>query len=197
MHQKCTEHIPKNTPWDLGQVYFQAAQILTHVNSIFLSEFWPWSNFPKWPGQNLIPRWLIEIVRDFGEFKVAAKERFSGAVPVMLSGIGGPGAPHHFEISRREDLGPFHWKTHMIIVMSSCRQWSLSNSVWSLFLTCVDNVSRFNCRFSYRPFLEVARCWEDAIRHHCPAAWQHSFATLLDMVPAFKVLRVYVYLRTS
>lgn len=30
----------------------------------------------------------------------------AAAVPVMLGGIGGPGAPHHFEISRREDLGP-------------------------------------------------------------------------------------------
>lgn len=27
------------------------------------------------------------------------------AVPVMLTGIGGPGAPHHFEFQRRESLG--------------------------------------------------------------------------------------------
>ena len=33
------------------------------------------------------------------------KEFLSGACPIMLSGIGGPGAPHHFEISRRENLG--------------------------------------------------------------------------------------------
>ncbi len=27
------------------------------------------------------------------------------AVPIMLTGTGGPGAPHHFEFQRREALG--------------------------------------------------------------------------------------------
>ena len=35
------------------------------------------------------------------------KEFLSGAVPVMLQGMGGPGAPHQFDINRREDLGNF------------------------------------------------------------------------------------------
>ena len=29
----------------------------------------------------------------------------AGAVPVLLKGMGGPGAPHRFELSRRENLG--------------------------------------------------------------------------------------------
>lgn len=29
----------------------------------------------------------------------------SECVPVMISGMGGPGAPHHFEITRREHFG--------------------------------------------------------------------------------------------
>ncbi|CAL1165648.1 unnamed protein product [Cladocopium goreaui] len=33
------------------------------------------------------------------------RDFLAGAVPVMLQGIGGPGAPHFFGISRREDLG--------------------------------------------------------------------------------------------
>ena len=40
-----------------------------------------------------------------GVIPAARKEFLAGAVPVTLQGIGGPGAPHHFEFSRREDLG--------------------------------------------------------------------------------------------
>lgn len=33
------------------------------------------------------------------------KEFLSLAVPVTIQGMGGPGAPHQFDVSRREDLG--------------------------------------------------------------------------------------------
>lgn len=34
------------------------------------------------------------------------KDFLSGAVPVQVAGIGGPGAPHQFTFTRREDAGP-------------------------------------------------------------------------------------------
>lgn len=45
------------------------------------------------------------------------------AVPVMLQGVGGPGAPHHFEFTRRECFG-------------YCAD-SFS-SVWFSFILCAD-----------------------------------------------------------
>ena len=33
------------------------------------------------------------------------RDFLAGAVPVTLQGMGGPGAPHHFEFIRRESLG--------------------------------------------------------------------------------------------
>ena len=47
--------------------------------------------------------WLAISAAD--QFDLLRRDFLAGAVPVMLQGIGGPGAPHFFGISRREDLG--------------------------------------------------------------------------------------------
>ena len=56
----------------------------------------------------------------------------------MLSGIGGPGAPHHFEISRREDLG----------LSISCKQAQLKVKLGSVF-DCASGVCPF-CFFNWK-----------------------------------------------
>ena len=52
------------------------------------------------------PWWLGDcLFRGKDILLLPRKEFLSLAVPATLTGMGGPGAPHQFDVSRREDLG--------------------------------------------------------------------------------------------
>lgn len=56
----------------------------------------------------------------------------AASVPVMLSGIGGPGAPHYFEFQRRENFGceAMRFSKFVLPLFSPMHLWGSNSYLW-------------------------------------------------------------------